>query len=199
MDPPGNNVNRSDRGMDSGEGDARVMPNLPSMCSICHNEPTNAVQLNCGHIFCYLCIKSASETTGMCALCRCEIGIEFNSQEHDILGAARVPSSFKGYYWFYEGYKGWWLYDAETNNEIERAYERLPSGGPPILERFIAGSIYNIDVENMTQQRKDDDGRKRRICRETLELENILGMAGLQGRDFTELLDIMKAKPADFD
>lgn len=199
MDHPRDNIHRNGREPNPVEDDTYTMPDLPPICSICRNEPTNAVQLNCGHIFCFLCIKSASETTGKCALCRYEIGIEFNFQEHDILGAARVPSSSDGYYWFYEGFRGWWLYDAETNNVIEETYKRFQSGGSPILERFIAGSVYIIDVLNMTQQKKDGEGRSRRVCRQTLELENILGIAGLKGRDFTELLDIMKSADKIYD
>lgn len=171
-------------------------PEVPTMCSICHSEPPiNAVQLkNCGHIFCHSCIKSSSETTGRCALCRTEIGIEFNFQEHDILGVTRLPtSSDDGYYWFYEGFRGWWLYDADTNREIEGAYSRLETQ----VEKFIAGFMYIIDISNMIQQRKDGQGRARKICRAKLnELENILGVSGLKGKDVDEMLELMKSAPS---
>lgn len=191
MDHSGNNTDQVNTGPNLGEENSDVQ--LPNICSICHYPPINAVQLNCGHIFCYLCIKSASQTTGTCALCRREIGIEFNYQDHEILSAARIPSSSNGYYWFYEGFRGWWLYDAETNDIIEEAYKRFREGGPSRLERFIAGSVYVIDMLNMTQQRQDGEGRSRKVCRETLELENILGMAGLKGRDFAEILNLMRS------
>lgn len=183
--------NSHDRGPNRDHNeDSRAQPQVPTMCSICHSEPpVNAIQLNCGHIFCFLCIKSVSEAIGVCALCRAEIGIEFNFREHPILGVARVPTSINGHYWYYEGYRGWWLYDADTNRHIEDAYQR----GESTLERFIAGSTYIIDVVNLVQQRKDQDGRPRKICRATLELENILGMAGLKGRDFSEMLEMMKS------
>jgi len=163
---------------------------VSTTCSICYNQPPiNAIKLDCGHIFCYLCIKSASETTGTCALCRVEIGVEFNFQEHPIVGVAQVPYSANGHYWFYEGYKGWWLYDAETNREIEEAYQRQQQE----IEKFIAGYIYVIDIRNLIQRRKGGDGRSRKICRATLDLENINGMAGLRGHDFEELLGIMRS------
>lgn len=160
------------------------------MCSICHvDPPVNGVQLTCGHVFCYLCIKSASETTGVCAMCRTEIGDEFNFQEHQILGTIKLPSSNNGHYWFYEGCRGWWLYDADTNRELEQAY----SQGTTSIEKFIAGGVYVIDFNHMAQRRKDDDhGRVRRVRRATLELDNILGMAGLKGKDFQEALEMMK-------
>lgn len=161
----------------------------PPMCSICHSEPpVNAIQLNCGHIFCYLCIKSASETTGACALCRSEIGIEFNYQEHSILGTVRLPTSNNGFYWFYEGFRGWWLYDADTNRDLENALQR----GESVLSVFIAGYHYEINLQMMTQRRKDGEGRVRKITRAKLDLDNIIGMAGLKGEDFRELFEMMK-------
>uniref|UniRef100_A0A6G1SHS2 E3 ubiquitin-protein ligase n=1 Tax=Aceria tosichella TaxID=561515 RepID=A0A6G1SHS2_9ACAR len=164
------------------------------MCAICHSDPpVNAIRLNCGHVFCYLCIKNASETTCACALCRREIGNEFNFQEHEILGTVKAPTSRDGHYWFYEGFRGWWLYDPETNNELEEAYRR----GATRMEKFIAGSDYVIDLTQMLQVRKQVDvndipGRPRRICRAKLDLNNILGMAGLKGKDFEDMLQMMR-------
>lgn len=164
-------------------------PPVPPMCSICYQEPpVNAIQLGCGHIFCYLCIKGAAETTGCCALCRHEIGVEFNFQDQRIIDVAHLPTSTDGYYWFFEGYQGWWLYDAETNREIEQAYKTNEKR----VEKMIVGSVYIIDLENNTQQRKDGLGRLRKICRKTLELNNIKGMAGIKGQDFDSILDMMK-------
>lgn len=162
---------------------------LPTRCSICYTEPPiNSIKLDCGHVFCFLCIKSTAELTGCCAICRAEIGIEFNFMEHKILGVARVPTSSDGYYWFYEGYKGWWLYDAETNRELESAFQKSEKS----ITKFIAGSIYSLSIENMVQQRVDGEGRSRRMCRKTLDLENIIGMSGIKGEDFDDILETMK-------
>lgn len=171
------------------EDQAQPDQQVPSICSICHGEPpTNPVKLECNHIFCFMCIKSASEVTGLCPLCRTEIGILFNFKEHEVLGPIRTPHSSSGYYWFYEGYRGWWLYDADTNRDLESAFLR----GEPKLEKFLAGCVYVIDMRNMTQQRQDGDGRARKICRATLDLENILGIGGLKNKDFAGLLENMK-------
>ena len=160
------------------------------MCGICHNDPPiNGVQLRCGHIFCYLCIKSASETSCVCALCRAAIGNEFNFQEHNLIGTIKIPSSDDGHYWFYEGFRGWWLFDADTNRDIDAAYRR----GEERLEKYIAGGVYLIDLTNMTQRRLDEQsGRARSICRATLYLDDILGMAGLKGQDFRDVLEMMR-------
>lgn len=186
MPPPDTRVHDGDEEQDSDD----TLTHLPLMCSICHSEPPiNAVQINCGHIFCFLCIKSVSETTGCCALCRTEIGVEFNFKDHQILGLAQVPfPDSQNKFWFYEGFRGWWLYDAETNREISEAC----SNNQTHIERFISGSMYVIDIENMNQYRKDGEGRTRKICHATLELNNILGMAGLKGQDFDEILEMMR-------
>lgn len=161
----------------------------PNICAICRNEPPiNGVSLDCYHVFCYLCIKGVAETTGCCPLCRREIALDFDYQDHCIVGVARIPRSHQGYYWFYEGFRGWWLFDAETNNAIEDAYNQ----GTTHLERFIAGHIYQIDLESMVQKRRDGDGRTRKIRRDKLDLDNILGMGGIRGKDFEEYLEMMK-------
>lgn len=180
----------STEAMDEQQESHLALPEDPIMCSICHNEPPlNAIQLDCGHIFCFLCIKSVAETTGCCALCRKEIGLEFNFQEHQILGLAQIPTSDEqNSYWFYEGFRGWWLYDAETTREINKTRNR----GVSRLERFISGNVYVIDIDKMEQCRKDGQGRSRKICHATLELDNIIGMAGLKGPDFDEILMMMK-------
>lgn len=165
-------------------------------CSICRNDPpTNAVKLNCGHIFCFLCIKSASETTGTCALCRTEIGLEFNFQEHEVLGALQVPTAAEdGSYWFYEGFRGWWLYDKDTNQAIENAWR----SGAPSLERFLAGTVYVIDLRNMCQRALDGYGKSRKICRATLEMDNILGMSGLRSEELNSSIDMMRQADRDY-
>lgn len=169
--------------MDASNQDPRENP--ITICSVCHSEPpVNAVRTDCGHIFCYMCIKSASETAGCCPLCRAEISIEFNFQRHQVLGAVRIPRSSTGYYWFYEGYQGWWLYDAETNQCLEEAYCR----GDRRVERFVAGFVYVIDMNNFTQKQRDGSGRSRKVRRDTIKLGNILGVAGLMGSEISEAL-----------
>lgn len=161
----------------------------PPMCSICYTEPPiNAIQLDCSHVFCYICIKGASERTRACPLCRAEIGIEFNYQEHPIIGTVCLPTPNDGFYWFYEGFRGWWLYDAVTNRILEDAYQRDEA----LVDCFIAGYNYEIDLRSLTQRRKDGEGRVRKIIRATLNQGNIIGMSGIKGRDFDELFEMMK-------
>lgn len=121
-------------------------------------------------------------------MCRSEIGIEFNYQEHSILGTVHLPTPNEGFYWFYEGFRGWWFYDADTNRRLEDAYK----AGEASIECFIAGYNYDIDLRQMTQQRKDGEGRVRKICRDTLDLSDIIGMAGIKGQDFDEIFEMMK-------
>lgn len=105
-----------------------------------------------------------------------------------MLGAVRVPRSNTGFYWFYEGYQGWWLYDADTNRFLEDAYNR----GERRAERFIAGFVYTIDMDNLTQRQRDGTGRSRKVRRDTIKLENILGIAGLMGAEISDALDYMR-------
>lgn len=167
-----------------------IIANICSICSICRNEPTNAVKLDCGHTFCYLCIKSAGETTGVCALCRRELPAEFNFKKMNVLGPIRVPTSKDGFYWFYKGYQGWWLYDADTNRELEEAH----GNGLSLINKLIAGHMYKLDLQSMTQQRQDGDGNPRTMMRSKLSaVPNCLGIGGLRGDEIDEAVIIMRS------
>lgn len=166
------------------------------ICSVCWCEPpVNAVRLECNHIFCFLCIKSVALATGRCALCRSEINADFEHGHLDVEGEAKLPSpSDDGYFWFYEGKTGWWLYDAETNRELEQAYENEDK----LIEKLIAGQVYVISLRKLKQYQKSDRSRTRKICRDTLELENILGIAGLRDRKLLEQLRRQHTRQPEF-
>lgn len=173
--------------MDSNESENVIIPNI---CSICRSEPTNAVRLDCGHIFCYLCIKSAAETTGVCALCRRDIPIKFNFKQHEILSPTRVPSAKDGFYWLYEGSRGWWLYDADTAHELEKAHEE----GSTTINRLTAGHMYKMNLQSMTQQRESGAGGARKMRRAKLSsVTNVLGMGGLRSDEMNVILDLLKS------
>ena len=99
-----------------------------------------------------------------------------------------MPLSSSGHYWFYEGFCGWWLYDADTNYDLEKASEQNEAQ----VEKLLAGHVYVLNLIEMTQYRKYDESRKRKICRATLELNNILGIAGLRSRNIDDYLEMMK-------
>lgn len=159
-------------------------------CSICLNDPPiNAIKLNCKHIFCFLCVKGAAENNNRCPICRSEITQDFWFNQHQIIGATRIPTATQdGKYWFYEAYDGWWMYDPETAKEIEQAYQM----GNTKHEQLIAGFIYCIDYEKMVQRRRDGYSRSRKIRRATLNLENIKGVAGIKNNDLLSTIKLLK-------
>lgn len=161
----------------------------PDKCSICWSEPPiNAVQMDCNHVFCYLCIKSVASATGCCPLCRSEINVSFDFGEVKLVGDAKLPEGSKdGFFWFYKGRKGWWLYDADTTRELEAAFE----AGKKRVERLIAGHVYVMSLKRLKQYRKDDELKTRQICREKLDLNDILGLAGMRNE---RLLDCLRQR-----
>lgn len=58
---------------------------------------------------------------------------------------------------------GWWKYDERSNIELETAFNN--SGGKCKL--LLAGALYCIDFENMTQVKCNDRTRRRRVRRDT--------------------------------
>lgn len=153
-------------------------------CSICWNEPpVNAIRLDCNHLFCFLCIKSVAAATGRCALCRAEIDKDFDFGEFELVGEPKLPTGGpNGMYWFYEGKTGWWLYDADTNKELEEAHQN----GMKQIERLISGQIYVINLVMSKQYQKSEPSRSRKICRRKLDLDNILGMAGIRDKNLVK-------------
>ncbi|THD20701.1 E3 ubiquitin-protein ligase [Fasciola hepatica] len=191
-----------------------------SDCGICLQRYVHPVELPCGHIFCFLCIKGCALHRRRCPMCRGRFSMRFleepklvlipNGQEQNIVPEPPVssiqpseispggpmpprstnvpvtvptPLSAAEYRWFYEGFTGWWQYDDRTSEELESAFiNQLPS-----FEVQVAGYIYTIDFVHMTQKRKDNSGRKRRIKRDLKDCEK-KGIAGIK-------LSAMRTKP----
>lgn len=136
-----------------------------------------------------MCIKSEASRTQKCALCRADIDVDLDFGHLDVVGNIQLPCcSEDGYFWFYEGKTGWWMYDADTNSELEKAFRN----GIKRIEKLIAGEVYVLSLRRLTQYRKDDRSRARKICRETLKLRSILGLAGLRDMKLLERLSCTK-------
>ena len=46
-------------------------------CAVCLQPPIHPVQLECDHIFCFLCVKGASTTSRRCPMCRSDISANY--------------------------------------------------------------------------------------------------------------------------
>lgn len=143
------------------------------------------MRLPCGHIFCFLCVKGASWQSKRCALCRQEIPEDFLEQPVLLLpeelkaAASGLNGSTEtdggGFAWYYEGRNGWWQYDERTSRELEEAF----SSGRKSTEMLIAGFLYVADLENMVQYRQNEQGRRRKIKRDVVDIPK-KGVAGLR-------------------
>ncbi|EUB58418.1 putative ligase protein [Echinococcus granulosus] len=147
-------------------------------CPICLQPLLQPVEIPCGHVFCYLCIKGSASHRRRCPLCRRAFSMIFFENPNIIrnLGDSgeteRPPLEFM---WYYEGHNGWWQYDERTAVEIEAAYAQ----SLPRCEVFIAGHFYVVDFANMCQYRKDHSGRSRRIKRGSVDMSK-KGIAGIR-------------------
>lgn len=127
--------------------------------------------------------------TQKCALCRTHIDVDLDFGHLDVVGNIQLPcASEDGYFWFYRSKTGWWMYDADTNSELEQAFR----DGVKRIEKLIAGEVYVVSLSRLTQYRKDDKSRARKICRETLKLHGILGLAGLRDKKLLGRLSCTK-------
>ncbi|CAO1410324.1 unnamed protein product [Diamesa tonsa] len=146
---------------------------LSEECPICLNVYQYPVVLpECGHIFCYLCVKGFKNP--ICALCRAPFELQNINTKDLTCSEVSLPDEHE---WLYKGCNGWWKYDSRTAQEIEEAYQKKLSN----VEVLVAGNLYNIDFEMMLQTQKNDPRRCRHIRRQKKsESYNTIGIAGLR-------------------
>lgn len=70
---------------------------------------------------------------------------------------------------------GWWQYDDRTSQDIEEAFQKLEKTSSIL----VAGHLYMVDFEAMTQLRQDDHSRRRRVKRDLGSIPK-KGVAGLR-------------------
>uniref|UniRef100_A0A915PQS4 E3 ubiquitin-protein ligase n=1 Tax=Setaria digitata TaxID=48799 RepID=A0A915PQS4_9BILA len=177
-------------------------------CPICYQEFAYKTELpDCGHKFCFLCIKGVALRHGACPLCRkripCSIFLDpvvktlaDQSTTTGSMAAATESLGSAGEYitsrvknvdevqWFYGArHGGWWRYERRHENEIEEAYQH----GLHSIDLLIAGSLYCVNFDSMCQYRKDL-GRTGRFTRAVKRVEegdssldgSVRGIAGLR-------------------
>lgn len=151
-------------------------------CAVCLQKCNHPTQLPCGHVFCFLCVKGIAFQSKKCAMCRAEIPPNYldNPILLGPLSAEQVNDSLaeEVYQWFYEGRNGWWKYDERSNFELENAF----NAGDPDCTLLLAGTLYNIDFQTMTQVRRSDQTRRRRVRRDTPTFPS-KGIAGIKTDD----------------
>ncbi|XP_071837939.1 E3 ubiquitin-protein ligase rnf146-like isoform X2 [Apostichopus japonicus] len=173
---------REGRKSEAASSSVREPPPLPPPvvhpeCPVCLQPCIHPVKVPCGHVFCFLCVKGAANQSQRCALCRQAIPPSFLECPTLLNDLESVSSSVtpERYAWFYEGRNGWWQYDERTNHEIEDGYRSKKRS----FELLIAGYVYIIDLDNMSQMRRSDPSRRRRIKRDLLTATK-KGIAGLK-------------------
>ncbi len=59
-------------------------------CSICLERLLHPCKLQCGHVFCFLCIKGFLLQSSECALCRCKIRSNYSVKPEQVSQKALV-------------------------------------------------------------------------------------------------------------
>ena len=185
---------RSQRKSKESENVASITENIIELeCAICLQQCVHPVQLNCQHIFCYLCVKGVQKK--QCPMCRSDISPESIDQPNLVKDGKELSSKFKSdaendtYSWFYKGQNGWWEYEQRDLSDLEKAYTAAmdhEKGNSSTVkdktcELLIAGHLYIIDFQQMIQYRKDQPFRKRNVKREKQDkVSDFKGVAGLR-------------------
>lgn len=160
-------------------------------CAVCLQGCVHPVELPCGHIFCFLCVKGVANQSKRCAMCRKELPAGY-LERPQLVNLTDLECSWAfddGQLWFYEGHNGWWQYDERTSAELETSYKR----GDRCCELLIAGFLYVIDFDDMVQFRRNDPSRRRRIKRDLATISK-KGIAGLRINDPTSLQSVGQSR-----
>ncbi|CAB3259904.1 unnamed protein product [Arctia plantaginis] len=139
-----------------------------SDCAVCLQKCNHPTKLPCGHVFCFLCVKGIAFQSRKCAMCRAEI--PQNYLDNPILLESLSTGGVGG------------KYDERSNTELETAY----NAGDPACTLLLAGTLYNIDFHSMTQVRRSDQTRRRRVRRDTPMFPS-KGIAGIKTYNATAI------------
>ena len=92
-------------------------------CVVCMQPYDLPVMLDCGHVFCYICLKTANKSKDECPLCRAIITIDINRVVQRDL-ESKVSGMVGSPVWLYESNSkdGWWIYGVRSCTPLEDAY-----------------------------------------------------------------------------
>jgi hypothetical protein len=160
-------------------------------CCYCFHIPTLPLTLSeCGHSFCYTCVKEhkiKNPATFKCPLCRRPI--------NDNIAHIKVdnPDKAIGRYigepcWLYQtkDCQGWWMYEYYMNSKLEKLYQE---DNTKTDNQFMLGvRPYTIDFVNMVQkdnryQRKRKVHRLDKFEKTSVSDWKIRGIAGVYFED----------------
>lgn len=136
-------------------------------CAICFEQCKFPVQLPCSHVFCFLCIKGSTFNISFrCALCRQDVPHDYFDHPKFLktltLEQIKSLKSHNEYKWYYEGSDGWWMYDDNVSQSLEKEFKSHNVS----TEILTAGTVYIIDFKQMIQYRKNEPGKLRKVRRE---------------------------------
>lgn len=142
---------------------------------ICHDKISNQTRLKCGHVYCYLCIKThLTLVNRVCPVCRCHV-------KHEELNCEKLDVPIGKHVWMYSGKNyGWWMYDRRANHELEDFYRQFRSGSGHQYEINLSGLNIEVDFKQMTQ-RGLGTGVTRSIIRIDRSNESDYHINGLSG------------------
>lgn len=109
---------------------------MSNICNICKNTCYGEILLSCGHLFCYICLKTYTlQYELQCPVCKIELTIDLNNVTTETELSA-------GIYWLYAANygNGWWCYNETEIKNIEKIYKDF-------LKRN-----YNSDIESDDEQ-----------------------------------------------
>lgn len=119
-------------------------------CTKCNKAPQLPVTLDCGDVYCFLCLKefiSNGNTICFKTGCNHQTNLDINNVSKDF--RATLLSFIGKNVWLYNSMSqdGWWMYNPDTSTTIENCYKN----GLPTCSFLIGTKTYRIHFNNGMQ------------------------------------------------
>lgn len=167
-------------------------------CVICKQLASWPVTEECGHVFCFACLKKNMWSLTKCPVCKEELTYESLAEANEQLLDVELDSQ-RRIVWAYSNRSGdaWWCYRKDISDELEELYaeyvQRQSAGnGPrasPCPEITISGNQYCANFSLMQQMNKHDMSKNRGMKRiihpggdlkeELQKNHRVIGVAGI--------------------
>ena len=99
------------------------------LCKICNETASLPFELNCGHIFCFICLKTYMINDGGSVCPQCNMFITDDITKVKVDDLYKYTVEHRKIYWAYSSnyVDHWWCYDYESCNQIEHIYNDYQS------------------------------------------------------------------------
>ena len=137
------------------------------ICKICNEVSSLPYKLNCGHIYCFICLKSVINN-GNSSCPQCNIFISDDLTKVKINDLYKYTVDYRKIFWVYSSNfaNHWWCYNNDSNIQIENIYNDYKS------RLDIKKGLHTIDVNLSNIENNENSNSENDECDDDNYLDN---------------------------